>query len=109
MLPTKTTLILLDAGLDQLQVVGLEALEAPEGPVARVVVGVLVHALQDLRTNLVGITAMGQLQDQVVHDRSVVIVEQLHLVEDTLDVALGRVILWEVPLAVLGHQLVRDG
>ena len=101
------TLVLLDARLDERQVVLLEALEAPERPVAHVAVGVAARALDDLLAHLVRVAAVGELHHQVVHDRAVRVVEQLHLVEDALDVALRGVVLREVPRLVLLHQLVR--
>lgn len=86
---------------------GLEALEAAEGPLALVVlVGVLVGAGLHLGAHLSLVAGLSQLLHQVVDVEAVRLVEQSHLVEDALDVA-GISVL-ELPLLELLHLLRWD-
>lgn len=87
--------------------VGLEALEAAERPLALVVLGgVLVRARLDLGADLSLVAALSQLLHQVVHVEAGGLVEETHLVQDALDVA--SVSLLELPLLELVDLLGRD-
>lgn len=98
-------LVLGDAGLDQAQIVALEAGEATEGPLALVILGgVLVGARLNLGAHLGLVSvALSELFSQVVYVESGGLVEQSHLVEDALDVA--GVSLLELPQLELLHLL----
>lgn len=97
--------LLLDAGLDQAQIVGLEALETAVRPLALVVLaGVLISAWLNLATGLSRVSA--QLVDQVVHIKSSGLVEEAHLVQDALHVA--RILILELPLLEVFHLRSRN-
>lgn len=87
--------------------VGLEALESAERPLALVVLGgVLVRAWLDLGADLSLVAALSQLLHQVVHVEAGGLVEETHLVQDALDVA--GVSLLELPLLELVDLFSRD-
>lgn len=102
-----TRLGLLHAGLDESQIIGLEAHESAERPLALVVlVRVVVGALLDLCTDLSLVAGLSQLLHQVLNISALLLVEQTHLVQDALHVAcIG---LLELPLLEFFHLLRWD-
>lgn len=97
-------LVLLHAGLDQAEVICLEALETAECPLALVVLGsVLVRAWLHLCAHIGLVAALSQLLSQVVHVEALRLVEESHLGQNTLNVASIGVL--KLPLLKLLHLL----
>lgn len=65
-------------------------------------------ALGHLGARLGGVTALAQLQHQVINVEALGLVEQAHLGEHARDVAMGLLVVGERPRLVLGDLLLGD-
>lgn len=104
-----TTLVLLQAGLHQLQVGGFEAVEATVSPFTGIrFLFVFVSALHDAGTDFGLVFALAQLFHCIVHIPAGFLIEQAHFLQDAADVALGFVVTGEFEFLVFVDQIVWD-
>lgn len=86
---------------------GKETLKSTVGPSAIVrLLFILVTALSNFCADFGLILILAKLFYQVFNVESIGSIEQFHLVEDTLNVAPGRLVVLEVPFLELLHIVV---